>query len=360
MTPQALLVGLHLRWDGVRQRPQHLLSRFAAHVPVIVIEEPFPSERDDDELRYEGDVTIVRPLRTRIAGAPFVDERALATARALLGEHVPTVMLYTPMMNELADATFAGGARANGLVYDCMDDLASFMNPPPGMVAREHALLERADVVFTGGRSLYDARKALGPKVHCYPSAVEFERFYASRTTAPHPICAELSGPVFGYTGVIDERIDVDLITALADAPDAPHVMMVGPFAKVDPAIFPRRSNVHFTGKVAYESLPSFLAGFDVALMPFARNASTAYISPTKTLEYFAAGVPVASTSIADVVADYADVVSIGDEPRAFVDACARARTLDPAQREKATGYARGRTWDATAEAMWRDISAAT
>jgi glycosyltransferase involved in cell wall biosynthesis len=353
MTPEALVVGLHLRWDGVRQRPQHLLSRFAADTPVIVVEEPYASDRDDDQLVRDGNVVVVRPLRKRGWGEPFVDERALATVRGLLGEKRATVWLYTPMMIALADA-FA----TNGLVYDCMDDLAAFAFAPAGIAEREAALVARADVVFTGGRSLYDARKATGAKVKCYPSGVEFERFTAARTTSPHPLCAELSGPVFGYVGVIDERIDVALVAALADAPDAPHVMLVGPFAKIDPAVLPRRPNVHFTGQVPYETLPSFLAGFDVALMPFARNASTRSISPTKTLEYFAAGVPVATTSVADVVAEFGDVVAVGDDPATFVEACARARTADAALLDAATAYARARTWDAIAAAMRRDLLA--
>ncbi len=355
MIPQALVVGSHLRYDGVRQRPQHLLSRFSAHVPVIVVEEPYASDRDEDQILHDGNVTIVRPLRVRGWCEPLVDAQAIATTRALLAGLQPLVWLYTPMMRALADAL-----DPSSVVYDCMDDLASFDFAPAGMADAETALLARANLVFTGGRSLYDARKAYGAKVRCYPSGVEYERFVAARTTAPHPLCAELPGPVFGYIGVIDERIDIGLIEALAHAPDAPHVMMVGPFAKVDPARFPRHPNVHFTGRVPYETLPSFLAGFAVALMPFARNASTRFISPTKTLEYFAAGVPVATTSVADVVDEYAEVVCIGDEPAAFVDACARARVLDVAHRDAATAFARNRTWDATAAAMWQDVIAAS
>ncbi len=232
--PQAFVAGLHLRWDGVWQRPHHLLTRLARRVPVVVIEEPFGADRDHDEIVRDGNVTIVRPLRTRGWSLPLVDDAAIATARAYVGGGATGVWLYTPMMLELADA-FA----AAPLVFDCMDELAAFDFAPPGIAERDRALVDRADIVFTGGRSLYEMRKAAGAKVRCYPSGVEIERFGAD--VSPHPLPAELNGPVFGYTGVIDERIDVGLIEALADAFPDGHVVLVGPIVKIDPAILPRR-----------------------------------------------------------------------------------------------------------------------
>jgi hypothetical protein len=348
---RGLVAGLHLRWDGVRQRPHHLLTRLARHVPVVVIEEPFAAARDRDEVRRYGGVTVIRPLRARGYGAPFVDERATATARSLIGARDAAVWLYTPMMLELGDA-FTGP-----LVYDCMDDLAAFDFAPAGMRERERMLMERASVIFAGGRSLYASRLAFRDKLRLYPSGVEFERFAAAPEIAPHPVVAELSRPVYGYVGVVDERIDYEILAALAEAPGAPNVVLIGPTAKVDPARFPRRPNVHFTGGVPYASLPSFLAGIDVALMPFAHNESTRSISPTKTLEYFAARVPVATTPVADVLADYADVVEVGDGPAAFVAACERARAAGPARLDRAQEAARRHGWDAIAEAMWSVVS---
>ncbi len=349
---RVLVVGLHLRYDGVRQRPQHLLSRIAAHTPVIVIEEVFPAREDRDEIRVEGNVTIVRPLRARPYGAPLIDAAGIATVRALVGDRDPIVWLYTPMMLELADAF----PRAR-LVFDCMDELSAFDFAPPELVERERQLLARADVVFTGGPSLYEARKALGPKVYCYPSCVEFERF--AKRPPPHPLTVELARPVVGYIGVIDERIDIGLIAALADSALAPNIVMVGPIVKIDPAILPRRTNVHYTGQMRYELLPSFLAGFDAALMPFAKNKSTRFISPTKTLEYFAASVPVATTSIVDVVGPYGDLVDAGDDPSGFVSAVERALAADPARTARAAVMAKNQSWDRTAESMWNDIVAA-
>jgi UDP-galactopyranose mutase len=241
-------------------------------------------------------------------------------------------------------------------VFDCMDELAAFDGAPAGIAERDRALVERADVVFTGGLSLYERRKSAGAKVRCYPSGVEFERFAAD--VAPHPLPAELRSPVFGYTGVIDERIDIEILTALSDAFPTGNIVLVGPVVKIDPAILPRRANIHFTGVQPYASLPSFLSGFDVAIMPFARNRATENISPTKTLEYFAARRPVVSTPIADVVRQYADSAFVADGPAAFVAAARAALQPDPGRIARGEAAARARSWDVIADRMWHDLSA--
>ncbi|HTW85752.1 MAG TPA: glycosyltransferase [Candidatus Sulfotelmatobacter sp.] len=345
MTPRTIVAGLHLRWDGVWQRPQQLLSRIARSIPVVVVEEPFPAHEDRDAVIHDGPVTIVRPLRRRGWAPPFVDDAAIAAARGFAGDGPHGVWLSTPMLDALADA-FA----ARPLIYDVMDELAQFDFAPDGIAARDRALVERADIVFTGGRSLYAARAAAGPKVHCEPSGVELERFAADVT--PHPLTAQLVGPVFGYVGVIDERIDVALIEALADGVPGGHVILVGPIVKIDAALLPRRANVHFTGGVPYDGLPSWLAGFDVALLPFARNRATEFISPTKTLEYFAAGKPVISTPIADVVAEFGDTVYLAQDATGFVAAACEALHPSPVRLARGREHARARTWDAIAHRM--------
>jgi UDP-galactopyranose mutase len=343
--PRAFVAGLHLRWDGVRQRPHHLLTRVARHVPVIVVEEPFAAHEDRDEIVHDHGVTVVRPLRRRGWSLPLVDDGAIATARGLAGDGPIGVWLYTPMMHALA-----GAFAAAPLVYDVMDELSQFDFAPEGMAANDRAVLERADLVFTGGRSLYAARAALGAKVRCEPSGVEFERFAAD--VAPHPLPSALRRPVFGYVGVVDERIDLPLVAALADAlPDA-HVVLVGPVVKIDPARIPQRANVHLTGAVPYDALPSWLAAFDVALMPFARNRATALISPTKTLEYFASRKPVVTTGIADVVAEFSDTAYVADGAEAFVAATRAALAAAPERIARGVAHARARSWDAIAERM--------
>jgi glycosyltransferase involved in cell wall biosynthesis len=343
---ECLVVGSHLRFDGVWQRPQQIVTRLATHVPVLFVEEPFPSRSDDDRVTTEGGVDILRPLR---AAHDFEhDARTLARVREWVGGRRAAVWLYTPMMLSLADAL-----PDATLVYDCMDELAAFDFAPPALRARERALTSRAALVFCGGTSLYDARRELGSKAVLAPSGVEFEHF--ARPAEPHPLFAHLPHPIFGYVGVIDERIDVASIEALARR-DA-QVALIGPLAKIDPTTLPRRANVHFTGRMAYDDLPALLAGLDVAIMPFAANAATRYISPTKTPEYLAAGKPVVSTPIVDVARAYGDVVTVVDGGEAFADACL-AVAARPDAASVARGIERARTvgWDEIVRGMWNRL----
>jgi glycosyltransferase involved in cell wall biosynthesis len=349
--PERFVAGLHLRWDGVWQRPHHLLSRLARAVPVIVVEEPFRSPEDRDEVRIDGDVTVVRPLRRRGWSWPLLDAQTIATVGEVSGRARTGAWLYTPMLRELVAAF-----DAQPVIYDVMDELAQFDGSPDGMRENERALLERADLVFTGGRSLHAARAGLGSKVRCEPSGVEFSRFRAD--VAPHPVTAQLRGPVLGYVGVVDERVDVALIAALADAFPEGHVVLVGPVFKLDPARLPRRANVHLAGAVPYDALPSRLAGFDVALMPFARNRATEFISPTKTLEYFAAGLPVVSTAITDVVAEFGDTAYIADGADAFIAAVRTALSASPERIARGVAHAHARSWDAIAARMIDAVAA--
>jgi glycosyltransferase involved in cell wall biosynthesis len=344
----AILVASHLRYDGVWQRPQQILTRFAREVPVLFIEEQFPSHEDRNEFTRHGNVTVLRPLRRR-ADYTQLDAATIQAAAVWLAGRRPLVWLYTPMLLGLADAF-----EHRPLVYDCMDELAAFRFAPPQMREREAQLLERADLVFTGGQSLYARRRALGDHVRLYPSGVEFEHFSRALTAEAHPLYRGLVRPVYGYFGVIDERIDYAILAALAES--GASIVMVGPFAKIDPATLPRKTSLHFTGQVPYSELPRHLAGFDVAIMPFARNEATAFISPTKTPEYLAGGKPVVSTSIADVVARYGEVVRFADDPPAFVATCAAACRPDPQRFSRGIALARADGWDAIVAAMKADI----
>jgi UDP-galactopyranose mutase len=125
---------------------------------------------------------------------------------------------------------------------------------------------------------------------------------------------------------------------------------------KIDPATLPRHPNLHWLGQRSYEELPDLVAQWDVCLLPFALNASTRYISPTKTLEYLAADRPVVSTPVTDVVRQYQGVVAIADSLPAFVAACEQALNASPAEREAQraarAAMAAATSWDSTVAAM--------
>src|SRR5690554_4523074 len=293
-----LIVHCHLRWDFVWQRPQQIFSRLAADHPVLFIEEPMHGGAEPSLDIREPLPNVVRMVpRLPHGAAPDSDaewrlllplmERALSGHPLLAGRFAdPVQWFYSPM----SAPELLGQFGARGTVYDCMDELANFRFAPPDIADRERFLLAHADVVFTGGYQLYQAKSRHHRTVYfhgCGVDAGHFGRARVASTPVPDAV-ARLPGPVFGYVGVIDERLDYPLIEALARRfPDA-SVVMAGPVVKVDPADLPRLPNIHWLGQQAYEQLPALVKGFNVCLMPFALNDATRYINPTKTLEYMA------------------------------------------------------------------------
>jgi UDP-galactopyranose mutase len=350
-----LVAWSHLRWDFVYQRPQHILSRFARDGwDVTFVEEPIEGEPGLERTVPMPGVTVIRP---RVPGTVTREERESLT-RTLLDAHWrdagvrdPVLWFYTPMALPLAD-----GLRARAVVYDCMDELSAFAGADPALPGREAALLERATVVFTGGRSLYEAKRTQHANVHCFPSSVDTAHYITARVVEEDPPDQRtIPRPRLGFFGVIDERFDCALIDGMATACPGWSFVLVGPVVKIDPALLPRRPNIHYLGPRSYADLPSYIATWDVALIPFARNRATRYISPTKVLEYMAAGKPIVSTSIADVVTPYAEhqLVRIADRPSVAVAAARDAMMEDRRERWRIFDAFLARTsWDRTYAAM--------
>lgn len=350
----------HLRWDFVVQRPQHLMQRFARQRRVFFFEEYIPTDHHLPYLEFHSfdgsDVVAVRPRVPHAQkGAELQATLALLVDRLLelLGGARPVLWFYTPMM-----FPFAAHVDAEAVVYDCMDELSGFRFAPPEMAANEKALMKRADVVFTGGYSIYEARRDQHANIHPFPSSVDTSHFSQARTKqAPPRDQASIRGPILGYYGVIDERIDLDLIGKVAKARPDWSIVMIGPTAKIDERDLPRAANIHYLGRKDYAELPSYLAGWDVALMPFALNEATRFISPTKTPEYLAAGRPVVSTPVADVVRHYGDLdgVFIAEGAPAFLAACEAGLAIDDANsdwRSNVDSELAGMSWDATFRQM--------
>ena len=318
----------HLRWNFVFQRPQHLLSRFARERRVFFFEEPVygpgPARLEVTESK-EGVWVVVPHLPEGLTEGEVAEYQRVLIDELLAGHAVKRYVTwyYTPMA-----VAFTRHLTPLAVIYDCMDELSAFRGAPPGLLYLEAELLRRADLVFTGGQSLYEAKKDRHPDVHAFPSSVDVAHFATARGTTEEPEDqAKLPHPRMGFFGVVDERMDLELLAAVADARPDWQLVIIGPVVKIDAANLPRRANLHYLGGKQYAQLPAYLAGWDVALMPFARNESTRFISPTKTPEYLAAGKPVVSTSIRDVVRPYGDLglVHIADAPEDFVRACEAA-----------------------------------
>ncbi|RJT81812.1 glycosyltransferase family 1 protein [Arthrobacter cheniae] len=355
-----VIVLSHLRWDGVWQRPQQLISRLGRHRKIWFVEEPVtPPGRSvtDRRLAFEETGSVTRvwlevPEQGRHVGyeddvIPDYADQLPKLVGPPQGQRV--VWLYTPLALDIAVAL-----RPTTIVYDVMDDLASFKNAAPALVEQHLRTLHRADVVFAGGRSLHRAVVEQGRHdAEFFPSGVSPEHYAAARCRTADTKPKAGRSPVAGYVGVLDERLDRRLIADLAERLPEWEIRMIGPLAKLAPEQLPQASNITYLGQQDYEDLPRLMAEFDVALMPFALSAQTRSISPTKTLEYLACNLPVVSTRVPDVVSEFGHVVYLRDDAAGFADACQMLRDLDrsnlqPQLRRLLKRY----HWDTIAERM--------
>lgn len=310
----------HLRWDFVYQRPQHLMSRFATTGAVYFIEEPVfnsPSTFLKTSKATNADVTVL-VLHVQ-SGIDINDQlRSLLEDFIKAGELKDYVAwYYSPMSLPYTDTLMP-----SIIVYDCMDELSGFKNAPLEIKGREAQLLKMADVVFTGGYTLYEAKKNYHDNIFPFPSSIDKNHFLKARTNLAEPLDQQnIPFPRLGFYGVLDERLDIELIAALARLKPEWQIVLIGPVVKIDPDTLPRERNIHYLGGKDYTDLPNYLSGWDIAIMPFALNDSTKYISPTKTPEYLSGGKPVISTPISDVVNDYGihGLVSIAETAEQFV-----------------------------------------
>ena len=354
----------HLRWNFVFQRPQHLMSRAARDRRVFFFEEPLFTDGApflEQSISAEGVRVCVPRLPSPAVNAPETTEQLTRLLHTLIKEHEitrPTVWHYSPMWEPISR-----GVNASVVVYDCMDELSAFRGAPPELLDREQALLNRTDLVFTGGISLYEAKRDRHPSVHAFPSSIDVPHFAQARSAPEEPaVQASIPRPRLGYIGVIDERLDLELLAGVADARPEWQLVMIGPVVKIDPVDLPRRPNIHYPGGADYSELPALIAGWDVAMMPFALNESTRFISPTKTPEYLAAGVPVVSTPIRDVVRTYGEpeLVEIAEDVEGWVAACERAMASpDPERQVRADALLDTMSWNTTWSQMDRLIRTA-
>lgn len=358
-----LLCLSHLRWGFVYQRPQHVMSRLARDYDVLFFEEPLfedtPTPWLESYRGADGVCVLVPRLPHGLdeAGVNAALRGLLDTRLAQQGSSELLLWYITPM-----SLAFTRHLQGRVVIFDCMDELSAFKNAPAALLDMEKELLERADVVFTGGYSLWEAKREHHGNVHPMPSSVDVAHFGKARDSLPEPADqAGIGHPRLGFFGVIDERFDIDLVRELAAQRPDWQIVLLGPVVKIDPDTLPRGPNLHYLGGKQYHDLPAYLSGWDVALMPFALNESTRFISPTKTPEYLAGGCPVVSTPIRDVITGYGDsgVVSIADSPQAFIDAIQAA--LDNhgdahAFAQRADQALAGMSWDTTCASMKEQI----
>ncbi len=355
----------HLRWDFVYQRPQHLLTRCVQERRVFFVEEPFFDTQDQawlDISQRECGVWVVVPHLPK----GLSHETTIALQKQILEDWFKIYGIrdyifwyYTPMA-----LAFTDHLQPLAIVYDCMDELSAFQGAPPELRQHEANLFQRADLVFTGGQSLYEVKRHQHPNVYAFPSSIDVAHFVQARQAIVDPVDqAHIPHPRLGFYGVIDERMDIDLLKGVAIARPDWQLVLIGPIVKIDPARLPQFPNIHYLGGKSYSELPHYLAGWEVALLPFARNESTRFISPTKTPEYLAAGKPVVSTSIRDVVRPYGDLklVQIADTVPEFVAAVEVALQIqqDSGWLDRVNAFLAQTSWDKTWATMSHLIESA-
>ena len=356
----------HLRWDFVYQRPQHLLKRSARDRRVFFVEEPVfdnGSMRLDVSQR-ETNLFVVVPhlpqgLCSEVAKLAVLHDMV---QKLLVENNIQQYVTwyYTPMALD-----FTRHLHPLAVIYDCMDELSAFKGAPECLKHRERELFKVADLVFTGGQSLYEAKRDQHRSVFAFPSSIDREHFMQARTEIEEPEDQKnIPHPRLGFFGVVDERFDVELLDQISrNRPDYQFVI-IGPVVKIDPAILPQRENIHYLGGKSYQDLPAYLAGWDVALLLFAQNESTRFISPTKTPEYLAAGKPVVSTPIQDVVSPYGQMglVRIANDAQEFtaaIDDLLQSEANRNRWLETVDGFLATMSWDETWARMSRLIDEA-
>jgi UDP-galactopyranose mutase len=315
----------HLRWDFVFQRPQHLLSRFTSTYRVFFIEEPVfgaPVDFYNIKRDQETNVWIIVPhLVSELSAVEAINRQRVMVdyIMHIAGVTEYITWYYTPMA-----LPFSDHLTPLATVYDCMDELSAFKFAPPELLQLEQQLFKKADVVFVGGQSLYEAKQKHHHNIYAFPSSIDKNHFITARLFQTEPEDQEIiQHPKLGFFGVIDERFDRELIREVAMRRPDLNFVFIGPVVKVDPEGLPHGNNIHYLGNKSYQELPRYLSGWDIAIMPFAHNDSTRFISPTKTPEYLAGGQPVISTSIRDVVRPYGEqgLAHIADTPDDFIKA---------------------------------------
>ena len=354
-----IIVLSHLGWDWVWQRPQQFHSRLSKTHPILFVEGPIVAEGLESSritLREVSDYPNIVVLQMEMPASrwndgAWVDAERRRIVQSVLAEPLgrkfesPVLWFYDPM----AVTAFLGHLDEAAVVYDCMDELSQFRGAPPELVKRERELLGAADVVFAGGPKMAKSKRRYNSNCHSYGCGVDIKHFGKARhaaTRIPQDV-AQFTGPVLGYVGVVDERLDYDLLAKLADHNPAWDLAIVGPHTKVDPAEFPVRPNLHFLGGRDYAQLPAYAKAFDICMMPFAKNEATEFINPTKALEYMATGTPVVSTDVEDVVLQFSEVASIATSHEEFIAHCEeRLARPNAARIEAGLKLAKNNSWE--------------
>lgn len=351
MDKRNLLCFSHLDWNFVYQRPQHLLSRFSKNYNVFYFEEPKYGDEDKIFKIENHGITIVKTF-VKNPSDYFVIEKITADFITKNNIKADVIWYYTPMA-----LNFTSKIKAQVVVFDSMDELSAFKFAPQNLLQKEEELFQKADIIFTGGNALYEAKKHRHHNIHSFPSSIDKGHFLKARRTGEDlQDQKDIGFPRLGFYGVLDERFNIDLLREIAFKKPEWNFIIIGPVVKISPEELPKAGNIHYLGSKDYSELPDYIRHWDVAMNMFALNESTKFISPTKTPEYLCAGLPVISTSITDVVHPYGDLelVEIADDADTFISKAEELLTQknNPERLKKADAFLADKSWDDTQKQM--------
>lgn len=228
------------------------------------------------------------------------------------------------------------------LVYDCMDEWNRFPGIGDAMAGEEERVVAIADLVTVTGTRLLEKWRERAVRIELVRNAADFAFF----SSAPRQdLLANLPRPIAGYTGAIAPWYDVELVRRMAAARPGVTFVLIGGVFDVDVSSLERLPNVHLLGQQPYERMPSYVAAFDVCLIPFVVDEITAATDPVKFYEYLSLGKPVVATPMPEL-APHADLFYSAGQ----LDAALREN--DPALRERRIAFARENTWTARAETL--------
>ncbi len=353
-----IIVFSHLRWDSVFQRPQHLLTKFAKDKKILFVEESMmpqkPTTQKAKSYLAHKNILVIEPyINLDTSPADYV--KLLKKYITKFKVKNPVLWFYSPMFAKIINQL-----EHKAVIYDCMDQLSNFKFAPPELIIQEKYLMSKADLVFTGGRSLYENKARMHPDTFCFPSSVDRKHFNSKKNIITPRDIQKITKPIVIFYGVLDERINLNLIKKIARIMPSISFVMIGPVVKINESDLPKAKNIHYLGKKSYLDLPKYLKAADIAMMPFALNEATEFISPTKTLEYMAAGKPIISTPIKDVVRDYKKVITIVNDELEFKNAVKKYLKENKTQKliriEKYNKVLDKTSWSATASQMGEHI----
>lgn len=347
-----LLVFAHTRWDFVFQRPQHLMSRFAKYRRVYYFEEPIFGMTDQPRLHMretsEG-VHVYVPYLPKITKSEDIEAALRDLVNELIFEEAISeysCWFYSPMA-----WSFTNHLKPAAVIFDWMEELLP-------MTEFEAQLAEKADLVFTDGQSLFEEKRKFFSNLHFFPSSIDYAHFAQGRMQLVEPDDQiNIPHPRLGFCGVLDGNLDAELIGYIADQYPDWQLVVIGPLVKVEAETLFKRTNIHYLGRKDFHALPLYFAGWDCAILPFKQHSHVNAINPSKIPEYLAAGKPVVSTALPDIVSSFGDagLVYVADSAQNFVTLVEKAmlnKQRDLEWLERVDSYLAQTSWDMTFKKM--------